>query len=99
MGVISVVKHQETHPNLDVDGCFGCKIAYVGIGADAMPSRGGKARVATINDKDRVLDKDLDAYQRLRRNGVQPRKIDGAAKVEKRAEEKWQVETGILPNT
>ena len=63
-----------------------------------MPSRGGKARVATINDKDRVLDKDLDAYQRLRRNGVQPRKIDGAAKVEKRAEEKWQVETGILPN-
>ena len=94
-----MVKHQETLPNLDVDGCFGCKIAYVGIGADAMPSRGGKARVATINDKDRVLDKDLDAYQRLRRNGVQPRKIDGAAKVEKRAEEKWQVETGILPNT
>ena len=94
-----MVKHQETHPNLDVDGCFGCKIAYVGIGADAMPSRGGKARVATINDKDRVLDKDLDAYQRLRRNGVQPRKIVGAAKVEKRAEEKWQVETGILPNT
>jgi len=83
-----VVKHRETHPDLDIEGCFGCKIAYVGIGADAMPSRGGKARVATINDKDRVLDKDLDAYQRLRRNGVQPRKIDGAAKVEKRAEEK-----------
>jgi len=94
-----VVKHQETHPNLDVKGCFGCKISHVGIGADAMPSRGGKARVATINSKDRVLDKDLDAYQRLRRNGVQPRKIDGSAKVEKRAEEKWQVETGIVPNT
>jgi hypothetical protein len=94
-----VVKHQETHPNLDVEGCFGCKISHVGIVADAMPSRGGKARVATINNKDRVLDKDLDAYQRLRRNGVQPRKIDGSAKVEKRAEEKWQVETGIVPNT
>ena len=94
-----MVKHQETHPNLDVEGCFGCKIAYVGIVADAITSRGCKARVAKINYKDRVLDKDLDAYQRLRRNGVQPRKIDGAAKVEKRAEEKWQVETGILPNT
>jgi hypothetical protein len=45
-----------------------------------------------------VLDKDLDAYKRLRQNGVQPRKIDGSANVEKRAEEKWQVETGILPN-
>ena len=51
-----------------------------------------------INEKDRVLDKDLDAYKRLRQDGVQPRKIDGSANVEKRAEEKWQVETGILPN-
>jgi len=49
--------------------------------------------------KDRVLDKDLDAYKRMRQNGVQPKNIDGSAQVEKRAEEKWQVETGIVPNT
>lgn len=92
-------KHAETHPSLDVEGCFGCKVAHIGISASAMPTRGGGARAATINAKDRVLDKDLDAYKRLRQNGVQPRKIDGAAQVEKRAEEKWQVETGIIPNT
>jgi hypothetical protein len=34
----------------------------------------------------------------MRQNGVQPKNIDGSAQVEKRAEEKWQVETGILPN-
>ena len=50
-----MVKHQETHPDLNVEGCFGCKIAHVGIGADAMPSRGGKARVATINAKEKPV--------------------------------------------
>ena len=93
-----MIKHQETHPTLDVEGCFGCKIAYVGIGADAMPSRGGKAPVANINEKDRVLDKDLAAYKRLRDDGLQPKNIDGSATVEARANEKWQVETGILPD-
>jgi hypothetical protein len=44
------------------------------------------------------LDKDLDAYHRLRQNGQQPRHIDGAAVVEKRAEENWQVATGIVPD-
>jgi hypothetical protein len=29
---------------------------------------------------------------------LQPKKIDGAAEVERRAKEPWQVETGILPN-
>jgi len=45
-----------------------------------------------------VLDKDLDAYHRLRQDGQQPKSIDGAAIVEKRAEENWQVATGILPD-
>jgi len=45
-----------------------------------------------------VLEKDLDAYKRLRDDGIQPRKIDGAANVEARATEKWQAESGILPD-
>ena len=48
--------------------------------------------------KDRVLEKDLAAYKRLRDDGVQPKNIDGSATVEARANEKWQVETGILPD-
>jgi hypothetical protein len=42
-----------------------------------------------------VLEKDLDAYKRLRQEGLQPKAIDGSAEVEKRAEHKWQVETGL----
>ena len=94
-----MIKHQETHPYLDVEGCFGCRTAGIQFGAASMPTRGRTARSAVIEAKDRVLDKDLDAYKRLRKDGLQPRKIDGSAEVEKRAEEKWQVETGIIPNT
>lgn len=91
-------KHAETHPTLDVEGCFGCKVAHIGIAASAMPTRGGGARAAVINHKDAVLHKDMAAYKRLRADGTQPKKIDGSAEVEKKATEKWHVETGILPN-
>lgn len=90
-----MIKHQETHPTLDVEGCFGCKVAGLSIAASATPTRKGGARAATINQKDKVLEKDLDAYKRLRQEGLQPQAIDGSAVVEKRAEHKWQVETGL----
>lgn len=80
---------------MDVEGCFGCKIASVGVASSACPTRGGGARVATIARKDKVLEKDLDAYKRLRNEGLQPKAIDGSAEVEKRANYKWQVETGL----
>jgi hypothetical protein len=37
----------------------------------------------------------MPAYKRMRREGLQPKSIDGAAEVEKKAEYKWQVETGL----
>lgn len=90
-----MIKHQETHPYLDVEGCFGCKIAGLSIAASATPTRKGGARAQVINQKDKVLEKDLDAYKRLRNEGLQPKAIDGSAEVEKRANYKWQVETGL----
>lgn len=90
-----MIKHQETHPTLDVESCFGCKIAGLSVAASATPTRRGGARAATINHKDKVLEKDLDAYRRLRNEGMQPKAIDGSAEVEKRANYKWQVETGL----
>ena len=89
------MKHRETHPNLDVEGCFGCRVAGVRMGTNTTTSRG--AKVAEINTTERNWNKDMPAYKRLRANGLQPKKIDGAANVEKRAQEGWQVETGILP--
>jgi hypothetical protein len=90
------MKHRETHPNLDVEGCFGCRVAGVRMGTNTTTSRG--AKVAEINATERNWNKDMPAYKRLRANGLQPKKIDGAAEVEKKAQESWQVETGILPN-
>ena len=90
------MKHRETHPGLDVEGCFGCRIAHFNVSAEAMPTR--KPGSKRIIEKERVLHKDLDAYHRLRQDGQQPKRIDGAAVVEKRAEENWQVATGIVPD-
>lgn len=84
------MKHRETHPNLDVEDCWKCKIASVTFGADALPSR--KGDTASTNAKEKVLQKDLDAYRRLRQDGVQPQNIDGSARIEARANSKDQVE-------
>lgn len=88
--------HRETHPGLDVEGCWKCKIAHFNVSAEALPTR--QAQSANIIAKEKVLDKDLEAYHRLRLDGQQPKGIDGAAIVEKRAEENWQVATGIVPD-
>lgn len=88
------MKHQETHPNLDVDGCFGCKIASVAVSSAATPNRRRDSH--GINEKEKRWHKDMDAYKRLRNDGLQPRKIDGSARVEAKADYKIQVETGIV---
>jgi len=78
------VKHREVHPELDVEGCFGCRVAHVGFSAAAMPSR-------------KIVANDIDATERrLRRDGLQPAHVDGAAKIEREATDRSQVETGIL---
>ena len=89
------MKHRETHPDLDVEGCFGCRVAGIRMGTNSTTTRG--TRVAQVNQTERNWNKDMPAYKRLRDEGLQPKRVDGAAEVEKRAKEKWQVETGILP--
>ena len=93
--ILHMVKHQETHPNLDVDGCFGCKIAGVSISSAAMPGR--KSASHQINETEKRWHKDMDAYKRLRQDGLQPKKIDGSHRVEAKAETRFQVESGFVP--
>jgi hypothetical protein len=50
------------------------------MSGSAMPTR---QNVAHLNSKERSLDKDLDAYKRIRRSGGQPETIDGSARMEK----------------
>jgi hypothetical protein len=67
------------------------------MATNSTTSRGSK--VAEHNATERGWKKDMPAYKRLRANGLQPKRVDGAAEVERRAQEPWQVESGILPNT
>ncbi len=85
--------HQQTHPNLDVEGCFACRVSGIRMGMNTTTTRG--QNVESINRTERNWQKDMPAYKRLRKEGLQPKSIDGAAAVEKKAEHKWQVETGI----
>ncbi len=85
--------HQQTHPSLDVEGCFACRVSGIRMGLNTTTTRG--QNVESINRTERNWQKDMPAYKRLRKEGLQPKSIDGAAAVEKKAEHKWQVETGI----
>lgn len=89
-----MILHQRTHPNLDVEGCFGCKVAHVKTGPNATTT-GGK-RASEINATESRWHKDMPAYKRLRADGLQPKRIDGCADIEKKAKESWQVETGLV---
>jgi len=63
------------------------------MGTNSTTTRG--KQVEQTNKVERNWQKDMPAYKRLRNEGLQPKRIDGSAEVEKKAEHKWQVETGI----
>jgi hypothetical protein len=89
-----VTLHQRrTHPE-PVDGCWACRISSVSVAASAMPSRAGGAAAKEINDREARWQRDLPAYKRLREDGTQPKGIDGAARLERDASSKVEIEMG-----
>lgn len=49
--------------------------------------------------KDALLNADMGAYKRLRQNGVQPKNVNGSARLEQRATTEFEVSAGqILPD-
>lgn len=68
----------------------------VNLSASATPSRGNRATVVDTNRRETTLGKDLDAYKRLRHDGLQPTRTTGAAVVERDATCREQVESGML---
>jgi hypothetical protein len=80
---------QRTHPGPDVDGCFGCKAATLHI-AHSSEWAGDKR-------KEKALERDLDAYARMRAEGLKPEKVDGAAHVEKTATHRADIEMSTSP--
>jgi hypothetical protein len=60
------------------------------MGANSTTSRGQK--VEEINQRAKGWDKDMPAYKRLRQQGLQPRSVDGSARLESTAKTEAQVE-------
>ncbi|MBA3621308.1 MAG: hypothetical protein M3R09_10695 [Actinomycetota bacterium] len=66
------------------------KMRSINIGASAMPTR--KVETRTIQAREDRWAKDIPAYRRLAKEGLQPRGVDGCAEIEKRAVERHEVE-------
>lgn len=72
---MATLHQRRTHP-VPVEGCDLCRWSSVSIGAGAMPTRRAEAqRIAATEQR---WDKDIPAYKALRKDGLQPRGIDGA---------------------
>lgn len=92
---------QKTHgvTHFDPDTCWGCRIQTIQVTPSATPTRGKGFAVAQRNRAETTLRSDLDAYKRMRRSGHNPKSIDGAAEMERRAESAYEVDSGQLASS
>ena len=74
--------------------CFPCRLKTVTFAPSAMVTRSPEAARAAA--KDPQLEKDRDAYKRLRRNGEQPKHVSGSAYFEAKANESCEITTGMI---
>lgn len=78
-------------------GCCGTQAEHyrsIGFAPSATPTRNPEAK--RISEKERRWNRDMDAYQRIRRQGLQPQRIDGCAQLEKHAETQQEIDMGRL---
>lgn len=75
-------------------GTYREHLLSIGFASSAMPTR--RPEAAAINQKEAGWDKDMPAYKRLRKEGLQPRHIDGAARLEAHADHEIEVTAGKL---
>jgi hypothetical protein len=66
----------------------------VGISATATPSRAVTKETNEAIEREKRWEKDMPAYARLRKEGLQPKHVDGAAAMESGANDKLEIEAG-----
>lgn len=90
--------HAETVHAESVEGCYGCKLEGLQVTPSAMPSRNGGGHAASTNAKEKRWTTDMASYKAMRDQGIQPRGIDGAHRLEG-ASDKAEVEMGhVFPD-
>jgi hypothetical protein len=88
------VTHLKDESGQCVEGCFGCKLEGFTVAPSAMGTRFPNSARAAL--KDPLLEKDREAYRRLRRNGEQPKHVGGSAYIEATASESCEITTGRI---
>ena len=88
------VAHLKDETGECVESCYGCKLESFTVAPSAMGTRHPEAARALVTDP--LLDKDREAYRRLRRNGEQPKHVGGSAYIEATASESCEITTGRI---
>lgn len=73
--------------------CFRCRALSVSVSPSSMPTRTGAA-LWQAKTEERNLTVDGEAYKRLRRDGFQPKSINGSAHLEQNATTRFEIESG-----
>ena len=79
---------------MDCGGVMGKLMSVPRISPSAVPTRGSVIDMDATRKAEKQKVADMDAYKRLRKNGVQPPAINGSARLEAKAEEKHEVNSG-----
>ena len=75
--------------------CFRCRALSVSVSPSSMPTR-VNANLFAWKKEERKLERDGEAYKRLRAEGHQPMKIDGSADLEARASTRFEINSGMV---
>lgn len=86
--------HRQRHPQY-VEDCFGCKALTIQLTPSAAPTS-ADASFAKWKAEEKTLTEDGEAYKRLRRDGFQPKNINGSAQLEAEARTRYEIESGQL---
>ena len=79
---------------MDCGAVMGRLMGMPYVAPSAVPSRNNLIDLEATRNAEKAKDADMAAYKRLRKDGVQPPSINGAARLEAKAEEKHEVNSG-----
>lgn len=86
---------RRVHPEF-VDGCFGCKVSSLQLATASTNDEQVRQRQFQEKFAAEFHNGDREAYRRLRLNGLQPPRIAGSAELERHAETRFEVESGMV---
>ena len=95
--VVEVLHGFDEDPDMYCLNCgamMGRMLGMPYVSPSAVPSRNNVIDLEATKQAEKEKVADMDAYKRLRKNGVQPPSINGSARLEAKAEEKHEVNSG-----